>query len=265
MPAFGVVGVLTLAGVMGAVRTSLRRGLLSGQGTGLDAWRRVLADPGFLRSLSFTARVTALSLALALPMAIGLALALRRSRWAPAALGLPVAAPHLVVATLVVLWLGPGGLVDRVVGGLPVSLVGDRAGLGIVAVYVVKEAPFLAVMALAALDEATAELEATAALLGAGRWARWRDVILPRLARPLAAGSAVAAAFVVGGVEVPLAVGPTRPALLGPYALDVVRLAGPAGRADAAAAELLAAILVGLVLLVIGLPVAIASRRWTRR
>jgi ABC-type sulfate transport system permease component len=36
------------------------------------------------------------------------------------ATGLPVAVPHLVVGVAVVALFGPGGLVDRLVGGMPI-------------------------------------------------------------------------------------------------------------------------------------------------
>lgn len=66
------------------------------------------------------------------------------------------------------------------------------------------------------------------------------------------------AAFVIGAVEVPLLVGPTRPDMLGPYTLDVVRIDGPVARADAAAAEPVASGIVGGLGAVAGL----ACRHW---
>ncbi len=249
LPAFLVVGVLTVGGVIGVVRTSLQRGLVGGDGVGFDAWARTLADPGFRRAVGFTLWAALVSTAVAGVAAVALALSLRRSRRARAALAVPVAAPHLVVAALAVLWVGPGGLVDRLVGAGGGAVTVDRSAWSVIAVYVAKEAPFLALLALAALDEATTELEATAALLGAGPWARLRDVILPRLFVPLGAGGLLIAAFMIGAVEVPLLVGPSSPRMLGPYALDVVRLNGPAARADAAVAELTAAAITGTLAL----------------
>ena len=257
LPAFLVVGVLTAGGLIGAVRASLQEGLVVGQGMGLGAWSRTLADSGFRRAVGFTLWAAALSIVASMACALALALAVRRSRRARSVLAVPVAAPHLVVAALAVVWVGPGGLVDRLVGVAP----GDRTAWAVVAVYVAKKAPFLALLALAALDEATAELEATASVLGAGPWARLRDVILPRLLLPLLAGGLVAAAFVIGAVEVPLLVGPSRPRMLGPYALDLVRLHGPAARAAAAVAQLMAT----AVTAVLGLAAAQLNRRQRRR
>jgi len=259
LPAFLIVGMLTAGGVIGVVRTSLQEGLVAGQGMGFGAWGRTLADPAFRRAVGFTLWVAATSTAVSAAAALALALGLRRSCRARAVLALPVAAPHLVVAALAVVWVGPGGLVDRLLGAAGGGV--DRTGWAVAAVYVAKEAPFLALLASAALDEATAELEATAAVLGAGPWARLRDVILPRLLLPLAAGGLVSAAFVIGAVEVPLLLGPSSPRMLGPYALDVVRLHGPVARADAAVAELVAAaVMAGL-----GAAAALIARRQRRR
>ncbi len=240
-PAFFIVGTLTLGGLTGVVRTSLREGVLGERGIGFGAWERVLRDPAFVDAVGFTLWIAAASTALSVIGAVALSSVLRPSRWAGGALGLPVASPHLVAAAVAVVWLAPGGIVDRVVETVPVDVIGHRAGIGIIMVYVFKELPFLTLLALAALDEATAELDDTAALLGASRWRRLRDVVAPRLFLPLAAAGFVVASFVIGAVEVPLLVGPTRPDMIGPYALDAVRIDGPLARADAAVAELVAA------------------------
>ncbi|MGF1599182.1 MAG: ABC transporter permease subunit [Acidimicrobiales bacterium] len=261
LPAFLIVGVLTVAGLGGVVRTSLRQGLLGEAGIGLAAWRRVLGDPTFRDAVGFTVWVAAASTVVAVVGAIAVASSMRRSHRGRRALAVPVAAPHLVVATLAVVWLAPGGMADRLHATLPVGLVGNGAGWGVIVVYAAKEVPFLTLLALAALDDATVELEETAALLGANRWQRLRDVILPRLAVPMVAGGLVVAAFVIGAVEVPLLVGPTRPEMLGPYALEVVRLDGPVARADAAVAELAASAIVGAL----GAAAGVAWRQMRRR
>ena len=253
--------MLTLGGVIGVVRTSLQDGLVAGQGMGFGGWSRTLADPAFRRAVGFTLWVALTSSGASATVALVLTLALRRSRRARLLLAVPVAAPHLVVAALAVVWVGPGGLVDRLLGAAGGGV--DRTGWAVVGVYVVKEAPFLTLLALAALDEATAELEATAAVLGAGPWSRLRDVVVPRLLVPLVAGGLVTAAFVIGAVEVPLLLGPSSPRMLGPYALETVRLHGPAARADAAVAELVAAAPAAGLGLAAGL-VARHQRRSTR-
>lgn len=248
MPAFVIVGGLAAASVVGVIRTSLRPGLAGSGGFGLAAWRTVFADPAFGDALRFTLWVAVASTLIAVIVAVPTALALRRGPLAGRlALGLPVAAPHLVVAALAGLWLAPGGLAERLIGDLPFTITGDRRGVGIILVYAWKDVPFLVLVALSALDRSTQELEDSAAALGAGPWHRLRDVIAARLAVPLIGGGMLIAAFVIGAVEVPLVVGPTRPDMLGTYALDAVRIDGPAARADAAVAHVVAAGLVAVV------------------
>ncbi|MGE0141134.1 MAG: ABC transporter permease subunit, partial [Ilumatobacteraceae bacterium] len=239
--------MLTGAGIVGVVLSSLRSGPIGSANLGLDAWRRVLADPGFRDAFGFTVWVATASTITATILAVPAALALRGNPQVRAFLALPIAVPHLVVASMASLWISPGGIADRLVGAVPVTLIGDRNGLAVIAVYVWKELPFLVVLLAVALDRATAELEQTAALVGAGPWRRFVDVVLPRIAGPLAGGAMVIAAFVIGAVEVPLVVGPTRPATLGTYAIDAVRVSGPQARADAAVAEIAALMLIGLV------------------
>ncbi|MGI8805871.1 MAG: ABC transporter permease subunit [Thermoleophilaceae bacterium] len=124
---------------------------------------------------------------------------------------MPVPVPHLLAAAVAVLWLAPGGLAERIVGGLPVELIRDRQGLGIVLVYVYKETPFLMLLLLAAMGRSLSEREEAAAMLGAGPWQRLRWVIWPTIRGPLMVGTIVVLAFVVGAFEVPLAVGPNQP------------------------------------------------------
>jgi putative spermidine/putrescine transport system permease protein len=167
--------------------------------------------------------------------------------------------PHLVAASLAVTWLAPGGLAERVVGALPVRIIGDPYGLGIIAVYIFKEAPFLTLLTLAAWDQHTRDLEEVAATLGANHWARLRDAVVPRVAPPLAAGALIVAAFTLGATEVPLLVGPTRPDTIGTYALTVVHIDGPAARARATAAL----VIVTAITLMLGALAAIIQRRRT--
>jgi len=155
---------------------------------------------------------------------------------------LPLALPHLVLAVAVVAWLGPGGLVDRATGLEP-EIVGGRNGLGIVLVYVLKEAPFVALAALAVWDDETRKREEAAAMLGAGRAARIVLVALPRLAPAVAAASLIVTAYSLGAFEVALVAGPTHPQTIATYALDQTRAPDVGAPARSAAALLIAAAL----------------------
>lgn len=239
-PACAAVAVLFGGALAGGVRASLQA--TPGRGGSLDAWRSVLGDPAFADALGFSLWVTAAATTLSAAVALAVAAALRgRGAVVRGLAALPVPVPHLVVAVTAVLWLGPGGLVDRAAGALPVQLVRDPAGLGVILVYVYKEAPFLVLLVLAAWGRGVAEREEAAATLGAGPWQRLRLVVWPAIRVPLVTGSLIVAAFVLGAFEVPLVIGPTYPQTMATYALDATRTADLGGHARAAVSLLVAA------------------------
>lgn len=223
----------------------------------MAAWQRVLADADFWEAFWFTLRTSVVATLLALLIAVPLGVAVRRSGPFVRSLMivlLPV--PHLVVASATVTLFGPGQLIDRMVGEVP--LVGDRNGLGVIVVYLAKEIPFLTVLVAVTLDRHTTRLVEAARGLGASRWHLWRFVVWPRVAGPLGLGALVVVAFVIGSTEVPLVVGPLRPDVLTTYSLTVTRVQGPVARADAAVALVAAT---ALIFLLAGAGLALSRRR----
>lgn len=241
VPALLVVGLLFGGALAGAARTSLDLDPLRPGGISLDAWRRALSDPAFRSAVTFTSGTTLVGTLLSVVLAVGVAGALRGRRWARAVATLPVLVPHLLVAVVAVLWLGPSGLADRLLGGLPLQVVRAGSGIGIVLVYVVKEVPFLALLVLASWDDAVADREEVAAVHGAGPLARLWTVVLPAVRVPLVIGTTVVAAYMLGAFEVPLLVGPTAPDTVATYALRATRTASLSGQAVASVVLLLAA------------------------
>jgi len=243
-PAVVTTFVLFGGALAGATRSSIEPNPTGASGVSLDAWEAVVDDPGFLDASLFTLQTSALATLLAAAVALAAAQALHdRGSALRGLFSLPVPVPHLIVAILALLWLAPGGLADRLLGPLPVELTGDRAGIGIVLVYVYKEAPFLTLLLLAAWGARVRGREEAAAVLGATAWQRWRWVVWPVLRAPLAVGSLIVAAFVVGSFEVPLTVGPTYPPTLSVSALEATRSADLSGQAQASATLLVAAAL----------------------
>ena len=257
LPAAVTLAVLFGGALLGALRLSLQPvpGATAVDGS---VWLELLADPGLRRAMVFSAAIalsaTALSAALALPVAAGL----RRLPVVRTAFALPVLVPHLLVAVVAVLWLGPGGLAARALGGLPVEVVRDSLGAGIVLVYVFKEVPFLVLLVLAAWDRTVEERREAATVFGAGRWQVFTTVVWPAVRAPLLLGSGIVAAFVFGAFEVPLLVGPTTPRTVATWALDATRTASLAGQARAAASLLLAS---GISLLLAAAAFGLARRR----
>ncbi len=249
-----LVGGLSLAAFAGLLSRSLRPGAIVGGAYSTDAWRRVLADDAFWDSVIFTLRAALIATPLAVLLAVPIGVAARgASPWTRALLTALIPVPHLVVASTTVTWFGPGQLLDRLFGTVPI--IGDRFGLGVILVYLIKEIPFLVLLVVAALDRETQKLDEAGRGLGASWWHRLRHILLPRLALPLGIGSLVVAAFVIGSTEVPLAVGPVVPDSMTTYALTVQRIRGPVARADSAVAlavTTLVILLLGIVALVIG-------------
>ena len=237
------MGGLSVAALAGVVSASFRPGALIGGSYGTDAWRRLLSDQGFLDAVIFTLRAAFIATTASVALSIPLAMALRRSTpFARGLVALPLPVPHLVIASVAVLWLGPGGVVDRVGDTLPI--IASPFGWGVIVVYILKEVPFLTLLMLAAFGEDDRAREEAARTLGATRLERWRGVLLPQLARPTLLGSLVVAAFVVGSTEVPQVVGPLSPDALTTWSITVVRLRGPVARPDAAAALVVTSIIV---------------------
>jgi putative spermidine/putrescine transport system permease protein len=240
-PASLTVMALFGGALAGIVRTSL---VPLGGGPSLASWRSLFGDPDFAAALLFTLRIAVVSTALSAVLALGGAALLRdRGSALRAMLALPVPVPHLLVATLAVLWLGPGGIAERAFGNLPLDLVRDRAGVGVALVYVVKESPFLALLVLAACGRDLQGREEAAAVLGAGPWQRLRWVTWPAVRGPLVIGSIMVAAYAAGSFEVPLAIGPNFPPTLATYAYEATQGDVIAGQGEAAAALLVASAL----------------------
>ena len=260
-PAVGVTLLLFGGALAGAVEQSFTPPLGGGlESWTLVSWREVLGDPVFVDAFWFSLRTTVAATFLSACLALLIASLLRRhSAGLRTAVAFPVPVPHLIVAVVAVLWLAPGGLADRVLGSVPLNLVRDQAGLGVVLVYLFKETPFLVLLLLAVMGRRLQEQEEMAAVHGIGRWGRLRWVIWPAVRAPLLIGSMIAAAFVFSAFEVPLAVGPNYPPSHGTYALEVTKADAIDGAGQAAAALLFGAVAsIAFALAILGL---VAARR----
>ena len=260
VPAFVVLGLLTVGALAGVISSSLRPGAILGGSYSFDAWSEVFADASFRRSIIFTVRSALISTVISLVIAIPLAFLLRHRRGAitRTAISTVVPVPHLVAASVLVVWLGPGGLLDRI--GLELPVVRDGFGLGLILVYVLKEVPFIILITHASLTDDLARREAAARSLGAKRLRRWATVTIPAIAQPLVLGSLLVAAFVVGSTEVPAVIGPLDPEALSNWSITRVRIRGPVARADAAVALVTASLIVLLITMMLA-----AGVKWRGR
>lgn len=164
---------------------------------------------------------------------------------------LPV--PHLVGALAMLLLLSQGGTLSRVSDALGLTsgsqafpeLTGDASGWGVLAEYAWKESPFIGVVVLSALSSGVAELEEAARSLGAGRWARFRHVVVPVITPGVLATSILVFAFSFGSYEVPFLLGRPYPATLPVVAYQYYRDVDLNARPTAMAICVLVAVLVG--------------------
>jgi putative spermidine/putrescine transport system permease protein len=245
-PGLAVVLVLFGGGLLLGLLQSL--GHLPGAGISrldLEAFRRVLGDPDFPRSLALTVYMAGVSTVLAATASVAAALALDglagRCRVVHFIFQIPLTVPHLVVAVAMIFLLAPSGLLSRAAaltglvrapGDFPL-LVNDPGGVGILAVYIWKEIPFITLMMLAALRHSGHELQDVGRTLKAGRWQRFRFITLPTIFPSLGAAALIVFAYTFGAFEVPFLLGRTYPLTLPVWAYrnysDVDLLARPEG------------------------------------
>lgn len=122
--------------------------------------------------------------------------------------------PHLVGAASVGLLLADGGLLSRWFDVSPSawpSLVAGRWPTAVVLEYAWKESAFIALVVTATLASRLTGYHETAALLGAGPWARFRHVTLPLATPALGLASAITFVYTLGSYEVAWLLGPAYP------------------------------------------------------
>lgn len=226
-PALLVVGVFFVGGISYALLQSLGYQPFIGRTQlSLDAYRNTLADEAVHASVAMTLRLALTATAGSAVLGVGLAVVVNRvARGRRAAMNLlqtNLAVPHIVAAVAVGMLLSQTGLISRLAHAMGwvnapsdfPALVADQHGIGIVAAYMWKETPFIAILALTALRRGTQDLGRAAQVLGAGPFQRLCHVTLPAVAPPVAAGSVLVFVFALGSYEVPYLLGRPYPATL---------------------------------------------------
>ncbi|GGL53304.1 ABC transporter permease [Wenxinia marina] len=226
-PALLLVGGLFFGGLaVGVVRSLGVSPALGGAGPTLAAYRTLLADPEFLRSLALSLHISVISTALAAIIGVAAALLLRRTfvgrGVATVLFQLNLTVPHLVGAIGILYLLSQSGLVARAAHGAGLiggpadfpPLTHDRWAIGIILVYVWKEVPFIGIVALAQMQALGEDWESVARGLGASRWQALRHVLLPLILPGVLAASVIVFAFTFGAYEIPALLGQSYPAAL---------------------------------------------------
>lgn len=174
--------------------------------------------PALRHSLALALAATFISLVLGVLIAWVL-VARKERKWLSFAAHTPILVPHVVGALIVLVLLAPTGLVSRLLLALgligsdqafPV-LVQDPWGVGVIALYAWKEAPFVALVSAAALRNVDEGVIRQARNLGARGWSLFRHAYLPYAWPALATAGLLVFAFVLGAYEGPLLLGALYP------------------------------------------------------
>lgn len=264
LPALTVVGVIFGGGLGLALMQSL--GLIGVVGAGqftLEAYRSVLGDPDFLRSLGVSLYIAITATGIGVIGSIGLALALRGAgRWASFACQLTLPLPHLVGVVGILMLLTPSGLFARVLyswgwiqsdQGFPL-LVNDPWYLGVLVHFLWKEIPFITLILLAVLRGIGPQYEIQARVLGADAWQSFWHVTLPLLKPGILSASVIVFGFTFGSFEVPFLLGPTYPRTMPVQIYRLFTDIDLSSRGEAMALGILLAVISsGIILVMLGL------------
>lgn len=235
-----VVPALTLAAFLAPVAAGLLGTLLpafgflpalGGTGIGLEPWRRLLSAPELPAALRLT--LTSGLLASAVSVAICLvfcaaAHGTRLFRALERLLAPLLAIPHAAIAIGLAFLLAPSGWIVRLLSPWAtgwmtppdLATVQDPLGLALTVGLVVKEAPYLLLMILAASGQVEVQKSlAIARSLGYGPMTGWLKAVLPRLYPQIRLPIYAVIAYSLSVVDMALLLAPATPPPLAPLLL----------------------------------------------
>jgi len=149
-----------------------------------------------------------------------------------------VTIPHLIGAATIGLLLADAGVLPRLLGISPESwpaLVGGPWWVAVVAEFAWKESAFVALVVTGTLATRVSTFDETAALLGAGRWQRFRHVLLPLTLPSIIIAGAIGFVYALGSYEVAWLLGRTYPEPLPVLAVRLFQGVSLDSRPEAAA------------------------------
>ena len=199
--------------------------ILGSEQANLSAWQMLFAQPGLGRSVAVSFASGLASTALALLIVV-LFLAASQGTWLDRSLRRLVspllAIPHAAVAFGFAFLIAPSGLMARLISpwlsgweAPPDALiVNDPWGLALTFGLVLKEAPFLLLMSLAALPQLQAERLRLARSLGYAPTLAWLKVVLPSLYPLIRLPIYAVIAYATSVVDMALILGPRLPPTL---------------------------------------------------
>ncbi|MFL1469904.1 ABC transporter permease [Paraclostridium bifermentans] len=190
-----------------------------------DYYKEILSNQQFINSLMLSLKTSIISSTIATIIGILLAYLMTKSRFSKLRyflLNLPIIVPHIIVVMLAFAVFSKTGIISRMLYNLNlindsrefVSLVNDKAGIGIIIVYIYKGMPFIAITVYNILKSLDVKLEDVALNLGANKFQVLKLVIMPQIMPTIFSSFIVIFAFSFGSFEVPYLIGATNPKAL---------------------------------------------------
>lgn len=225
-------------------------------------FKNIISSREFTGSLLLSIYISAVSTFISAAIAVCMSLALiklaDKSKIIHFLLQLPLTVPHLVVGISILFLCAPTGILSRIAVKLSIIsspsefaiLVNDPWSIGIILVYIWKEAPFLIFMLLSVLKNMGTELQEVGAVLNSSRRQRFLYITLPIIGPNLLAGCLIVFSYTLGAFEIPFLLGRTFPVPLPVWAyknyIDIDLILRPEG---IAIALLLALIIISLLII----------------
>ncbi|UOW69108.1 ABC transporter permease [Paraclostridium bifermentans] len=190
-----------------------------------DYYKEILSNQQFITSLVLSLKTSIISSLIATIIGVLLAYLMTKSKFSKLRyflLNLPIIVPHIIVVMLAFAIFSKTGIISRILYNLNlisdsrefVSLVNDKAGVGIMIVYIYKGMPFIAITVYNILRSLDAKLEDVALNLGANKFQIFKLIIIPQIMPTILSSFIVIFAFSFGSFEVPYLIGATNPKAL---------------------------------------------------
>jgi putative spermidine/putrescine transport system permease protein len=192
----------------------------------LKYYKEVLIDSDFLSSLKFSLYTSTLSSIIAVVLGVLLAYSILQMKGNKETVELlyrvPVAVPHIVAALLVYNIFSQTGILPRILYETGLikyqdqfpSVLFEPNGVGIIAAYIWKEIPFVALTTYTVLSNVSRKLSEVAYNLGANKKQVFYYILLPLIMPSVLSSFIIIFAFSFGAYELPLLLGPTQPKAL---------------------------------------------------
>ena len=191
----------------------------------LDYYKEILSNKQFIYSLILSLKISIISSLIATVIGVLLAYLMMKNRVSKLKyflLNLPIIVPHIIVVMLAFAIFSKTGIISRLLYNINLindsseflSLVNDKAGIGIIIVYIYKGIPFIAITVFNILKSLDIKLEDVARNLGANKFQIFKLVIIPQIMPTIISSFIVIFAFSFGSFEVPYLIGASNPKTL---------------------------------------------------